>query len=129
MSIAQGVKAERKLEATLIHADGRRLPFVDASFEGVYCFGLLHEFTDEARDLDVRTVMREIHRVLEWGGFLLLAVLSGDPEAGMPAMRLFTEQMFDAATRSFRLVDKREVPDIGCTGREDYQVWRGLFTK
>lgn len=129
VSIAQGLKAERQLEAILTHADGRNLPFIDASFEGVYCFGLLHEFTGETRDQDVRTVMREVHRVLEWGGILILAVLSGDPETGMPAVRLFTEEMFDEATQSFRLVDKRETPDIGCTGREDYRVWRGVFTK
>ncbi|MEJ2736188.1 MAG: class I SAM-dependent methyltransferase [Anaerolineae bacterium] len=127
--IAHRLKVERHLEALLIQADGRTLPFADASLDGIYCFGLLHEFTDETRDQDVRAVMDEIHRVLAWGGILILTVLSGDPEAGMPAVRLFTEQMFDEATQSFQLVDKREVADIGCTGREDYWVWRGVLIK
>ncbi len=129
VSIAHRLKGERHLEALLIQADGRKLPFADASFDGIYCFGLLHEFTGEARDQDVRAVMGQIHRVLAWEGILILTVSSGDPEVGMPAVRLFTEQMFDEATQSFRLVDKREVEDIGCTGREDYWVWRGVFTK
>lgn len=129
VSIAHRLKAERQLDAILTNADGRKLPFADASFDGVYCFGLLHEFTGETRGEDVRTVMSEIHRVLAWGGVLILAVLSGEPEAGLPAVRLFTEQMFDEAAQSFRIVDKREIPDVGCTGREDYQVWRGVFTK
>ena len=128
-SIAHRLKEERHLEAVLIQADGRKLPFVDASFEGIYCFGLLHEFTDETRDQDVRAVMGEIHRVLESGGVLIFTVLSGNPEAGMPAVRLFTEQMFDEVAQSFRLVDKTEVADIGCTGREDYRVWRGVLIK
>ncbi len=127
--IARRLKTEAQLETILTHADGRKLPFADTSFDGVYCFGLLHEFTSEIPDQEVRAVMGEIHRVLEWGGVLILAVLSGDPEAGMPAVRLLTEQMFDEATKSFRLVDKREVADVGCTGREDYRVWRGVFTK
>ena len=49
VSIAQGLKAERQLGTMLTHADGRKLPFADASFEGVYCFGLLHEFTGRGR--------------------------------------------------------------------------------
>jgi len=112
-----------------MRADARALSFADGAFEGVYCFGLLHEFTGEGWEEDVRNTMTEIHRVLAAQGVLVIAVLSGDPEAGLPHVRLFTEAMFDRAAQPFHLVEKTNYEDIGCTGREDYRVWRGVFVK
>jgi len=65
-------KRTRKDEMNWIQADARQLPFRNSSFEGLYCFGLLHEFTGESRENDVRGVMREIHRVLRSLGVLVL---------------------------------------------------------
>jgi ubiquinone/menaquinone biosynthesis C-methylase UbiE len=113
----------------LTQADARRLPFADTSFEGVYCFGLLHEFTGiTARD-DVRSVLSEIYRVLQSFGMLILAVIAGEPEQGLPHVQMFDEQMFDQATSLFQRIDKRLYSDIGCTGRSDYKVWYGQFVR
>lgn len=43
-------------------ADGNRLPYGDASFDGVVGFNILHH-------LDLRTALEEIHRVLKPGGW------------------------------------------------------------
>ncbi|MGB8658240.1 MAG: class I SAM-dependent methyltransferase [Candidatus Zixiibacteriota bacterium] len=129
LMIANRVRKNRRKELTLLKADARNLPFLNASFEGVYCFGLLHEFTGETKENDIAEVMNEIHRVLQSSGILVLAVLSGEPEKGLPHVHLFTEQMFDDATRLFQIIEKRECYDIGCTGKEDYRVWYGAFTK
>lgn len=122
-------KRVRKNEANWINADARQLPFRNASFEGVFCFGLLHEFTGETREDDAREVMSEIRRVLKSLGILVLAVLSGEPEKGLPQVYLFTERYFDSVTQGFQAVAKREYEDIGCTGKEDYRVWSGVFLK
>ena len=122
-------KRVRKNEAKWVQADARELPFGNASFEGVYCFGLLHEFTGEGREDNVRGVMSEIHRVLKSLGVLILAVLAGEPEKGLPQVNLFTEGHFDSVTQGFQAVAKREYKDIGCTGKEDYRVWSGVFQK
>ncbi|MCJ7508356.1 MAG: class I SAM-dependent methyltransferase [candidate division Zixibacteria bacterium] len=129
LTIADHFRKKKKKNIVLLRADARDLPFPDASFEGIYCFGLLHEFTGETKEDDIREVMAEIYRVLEPAGLLVLAVLSGEPDEGLPHVYLFTEQMFDAATRSFQHLDKREYYDIGCTGKKDYRVWCGVFTK
>ncbi len=129
LAIANRLRRQRSARPVFMRTDARSLPFLDESFEGVYCFGLLHEFTDEARDEDIRLVMREVHRVLEATGVLVLAVLSGEPQEGLPHVYLHTEQMFDAATSAFQLLDKREYFDVGCTGKQDYRIWYGAFTK
>ena len=122
-------KRVRKNETSWVQADARELPFGNASFEGVYCFGLLHEFTGEAREDDVRGVMSEIHRVLKSLGVLILAVLAGEPEKGLPQVYLFTERHFDSITQGFQAVAKKEYEDISCTGKEDYRIWSGVFLK
>jgi ubiquinone/menaquinone biosynthesis C-methylase UbiE len=127
--IARRLRKRGQGDIVWMKADARALPCADAAFEGVYCFGLLHEFTGEAWEDDVRNTMNEVHRVLAAQGVLVMAVLSGDPEAGLPHVRLFTEAMFDKATRSFHPVEKAEYDDIGCTGRKNYRVWRGVFVK
>lgn len=122
-------KRIRKNEVDWVQADARQLPFRNASFEGIYCFGLLHEFTGETRESDVRDVMSEVYRALKSSGVLVLAILSGESEKGLPHVYLFTEKAFDDATRHFQAVNKSEYFDIGCTGKEDYRVWYGTYTK
>lgn len=111
----------------LVAADARRLPFRDGAFEGVYCFGLLHEFTGENRENDVKSVMDDARRVLGAGGVIVLTVLAGEPETGLPHVQFYTRQMFDDATQALRALDVRVYNDVGCTGRPDYKVWYGLF--
>ncbi len=110
-------------------ADARVLPFPDASFDGVYSFGLLHEFTQDTREQDIAAVMSEISRVLKPHGLLVLAVLSGEPEQGLPQVCLFAERAFDTVTRSLHRIEKRAYNDIGCTGKSDYRIWYGAFGK
>ena len=129
LRVAQQIESERCAISEMITADGRHLPFRDGSFEGVYCFGLLHEFTGEDREEDVERVMGEIRRLLCDEGVLVLTVLSGDPEEGLPAVQLFTRQMFENATRGLQPIEIRMYGDIGCTGRADYRIWYGMFEK
>ena len=129
LAIASSLRRQRTARPVFVKADARSLPFLDESFQGVYCFGLLHEFTGETRDEDIRLVTREAYRVLEADGVLVLAVLSGKPQEGLPHVYLHTEQMFDAATSAFELLEKREYLDVGCTGKQDYRIWYGAFTK
>jgi len=112
-----------------IQMDARNLPFEGEAFEGVYCFGLLHEFTRPDGWQDISGVMEEIYRVLEPGGILQLAVLEGNPTQGLPHVLLFSEEMFDQATAAFTRIEKGSTDDTGCTGREDYHTWQGVFRK
>ena len=114
---------------TFIQADARSLPFQSGLFGGVYCFGLLHEFVGPGAEMDVADVMTEIHRVLRPQGLLVLTVLAGQPDDGLPHVRLFPEQMFDEATEAFRGLDKVQIADIGCTGRDNYKIWYGVFER
>ena len=116
-------------QAALVEGDAHQLPFPAAIFDGIYCFGLLHEFATAAAADDVRQVMGEIHRILRPDGLLILTTLSGDPQQGLPHVRLFTEQMFTEALEGFRVLEKREYADRGCTGKPNYRVWYGAFTR
>ncbi len=116
-------------QVDFVQIDARRLPFVNDTYEGIYCFGLLHEFSQSDGWKDISRVMEEIERILEPGGLLLLAVLAGDPRQGLPHVLLFDEEMFDCATRAFSVIEKELVDDLGCTGREDYHTWQGVFRK
>jgi len=129
LRVAQQRKLAQGRTGGLTNADARRLPFRDHMFDGVYCFGLLHEFTSETWKTDVDRVMHEAGRVLRDQGILAIAVLSGDPEKTMPEVRFFTRAMFDHAIRGFHAIEVEEFDDIGCTGRPDYHVWYGLLQK
>ena len=129
LRVAQQKKLTRGATCQLVTADARCLPFSNRSLDGVYCFGLLHEFTGEHSEQAVRDVMNEIKRVLADQGPLVLTALAGDPEAGLPAVQLFTREMFADFTRGLRPVEIRLDDDTGCTGRIDYQIWYGLFEK
>ena len=126
---AQQIKSERGAVSELVAADARRLPFKDGSFEGVYCFGLLHEFTGKGSEGDVEAVMGEVKRLLCEEGVFVLTVLSGEPDAGLPAVQLYTQPMFEQATQGLQAIEVKMYDDVGCTGRADYHVWYGLFEK
>jgi ubiquinone/menaquinone biosynthesis C-methylase UbiE len=126
---ASQIRLRRNATAELVAADARILPFADESFEGVYCFGLLHEFTSERKREDVEQVMAEVGRVLCQKGVLVLAVLSGKAEEGLPAVQMFTRQMFEQATQDWQPIAIRAYNDIGCTSRPDYRIWYGVFEK
>ena len=123
----QTIVQERRVP--LLQADARCLPFRPASFDGVYCFGLLHEFVGEPADDDVQHVMNSVQAVLKPGGVLILAVLAGEPEQGLPHVRMFTQAMLLAATRTFSCVELTTLQDLGCTGSADYKVHLGAFLR
>lgn len=129
LRVAAQVGRRNKAPVELVGADARWLPFEAGAFEGVYCFGLLHELTGEHKGEDVAQVMAEIGRVLCPQGILVLTVLSGEAEAGLPAVQLFTREMFDQATRGWQPIEISAYDDIGCTSRPDYHIWYGMFEK
>ncbi len=120
-----------KLDATVefINADARYLPFYHYCFDGIYCFGLLHEFTHQEKDEDVRRVISEAGRLLRREGILILTVAAGEPEAGLPQVQLFSRQMFEQATAGWHALEIKHLDDVGCTNRTDYHIWYGVFEK
>lgn len=129
LSMAQQRVATSQPRISWVESDSRLLPFPDAAFDGVYCFGLLHEFVDESAENDICSTMAEIHRVLQPSGAAIVAVVAGESGQGLPHVQLFSEAMFDIAASKFHCVEKRLFDDLGCTGRTDYKVWFGHFTK
>jgi SAM-dependent methyltransferase len=119
----------KQLRVFWVESDSRILPFSDVAFDGVYCFGLLHEFVGESSKTDVNRTMLEIHRVLKPSGVAIVAVAAGDPVKGLLHVQNFSEAMFDAATAGFSYLEKKLYDDLGCTGRTDYKVWFGFFVK
>ena len=129
LRVARRIKAERGAASELVLADGSNLPFRDGSFEGVYCFGLLHEFTGEGRERAIHGLVSEIKRALGDKGVVVLTALAGEPEAGLPAVQLHTRQMFEDAMAGLEPIEVIQYDDVGCTGRPDYRIWFGLFEK
>ena len=129
LRVARQRKPDAGAACQFVAADARSLPFGDGVFEGVYCFGLLHEFTGEGKAEDVALVMGEIRRLLGDRGLLVLAVLLGDPEAGLPHVQMFSRRMLDEATTGLRAIEVESCDDLGCTGRADYRVWYGEFER
>ena len=125
----QRIKAERGAATAIILADARQLPFINNSFEGVYCFGLLHEFTNESKDRDDQGVLSEVHRLLIDKGILVLTVQAGNPEEGLPKVQKYSREMFENVTKHFHEIEVMEYDDIGCTARADYHIWYGVFEK
>jgi len=119
----------RPLDISLLQADSTVLPFPEDCFDGIYCFGLLHEFLPPDADQLVASTLNEVSRVLKNGGQLVLTVLAGEPLAGLPYVRLFTEEMVDFSEYDLECREKTKYSDIGCTGSTDYVVWRCLYQK
>jgi SAM-dependent methyltransferase len=122
-------KLARRARAEFVVADARCLPFESGSFEGVYCFGLLHEFTDANKTEDVARVIAEVRRLLPDGGLFVLATLAGKPEDGLPAVQLFTRPMFEQVMAGWKVLEIKSYADIGCTNRPDYPILSGKFEK
>jgi len=118
-----------QLRLSWVESDSRLLPFSNALFDGVYCFGLLHEFVGESAEVYVRMTMDEINRVLKPSRVAIVATVAGDPEKGLPQVQNFSEAMFDSAIAEFRCIEKKVYDDLGCTGRPDYKVWFGHLVK
>ncbi len=127
--LAQKRAAASSLRLSWVESDCRVLPFANAQFDGVYCFGLLHEFVGETAVADVHQTMSEIYRLLKGGGTAVIAVSAGDPQKGLPHVQNFSEAMFDAAITQFHCLEKKVYDDLGCTGRPDYKVWFGHLKK
>jgi ubiquinone/menaquinone biosynthesis C-methylase UbiE len=125
------IKTKSALEARaqFTVADARHLPFGNGQFDGIYCFGLLHEFTGEHKEDDVQAVVSEARRVLSDKGIFVLTVLAGDPQAGLPAVQLFTCLKFEHLMAGWHIMEVQLFDDIGCTNRPDYSIWYGLFEK
>ena len=73
--------------------------------------------------------MGEIRRSLGEEGLLVLTVLAGEPEAGLPAVQMYTREMFEDMTAGFEAIEIAQYDDMGCTGRPDYRIWFGLLEK
>ena len=68
----------------LIGGEARRLPFADASFDGIWsCASLLH-----LPHANVPEAIAEVRRVLKTGGFAFLSVSEGDPSRVVPVTDL-----------------------------------------
>jgi ubiquinone/menaquinone biosynthesis C-methylase UbiE len=92
--------ASEGLEASLRVADGGKLPFEDASFDLVTCFGVLHHVPTE----QLPEVAAELTRVVAPGGHLLLAEFSHHGTVVLPGPRL--------GPRSYR-IDLPDDPEHG----------------
>ncbi|MCG8353476.1 MAG: class I SAM-dependent methyltransferase [Chloroflexales bacterium] len=110
-------------------ADARALPLSTGQFDGVYCFGVLNEFSSDEADADVAAVMLEIERVLAPNGIVILTVLAGAPTAGLPHVRLFDNERWQETTRGFSVIGNNTQCDIGCTGSRNYMILFGVFQK
>ncbi len=126
---AYQTKSTRGAISEFVTADARFLPFENGSFGGVYCFGLLHEFTSDGKEENVKQVVSEVKRLLHDKGLFALTVLAGDAEDGLPEVRLFTRQMFEHAVAGWHPLEVKMYDDVGCTSRADYHIWFGLFEK
>lgn len=124
---AEAARRKTMLTTCFVQGDACRLPFPARSFGGVYCFGLLHEFAGEGWEADVAAVMNEIRRVLQPDGRAVLAVLAGDPAAGLPHAHLFSEAEFQSTVQGFVVEEQDCYNDRGCTGREDYRIWYAVL--
>ena len=79
---ARSMRVEESV--ALARADARHLPFADASFDGVICESVLAFLEDKA------SALREFHRVLKPGGFLVnseVTFLTPPPDDFLAAIR------------------------------------------
>jgi SAM-dependent methyltransferase len=127
--VAHGIGSARQADVHFAVADARRLPFENGSFDGIYCFGLIHEFTGDRSQADVAILLSEARRVLSDQGVFILTVLAGNPQDGLPAVQLFTRPMFEQVLADWHPIELKLFDDIGCTNRADYSIWYGLVEK
>ena len=65
LSRAAGLLREKRINASLVHADTHRMPFIDASFDAVVDFGTCQ------RVADTDAVLQEIARILAADGIFV----------------------------------------------------------
>jgi SAM-dependent methyltransferase len=129
LKAARNIKGEPETIIEFVTADARSLPFEKGAFDGIYCFGLLHEFVGADKEVDVRRVITEIGRLLRTGGILAIAMLAGNPDDGLPHVQLFSQQMFESAMSGWKPLEIRSYDDVGCTNQSNYHIWYGLFER
>ncbi|ANP50613.1 SAM-dependent methyltransferase [Streptomyces griseochromogenes] len=71
LAVGMARRAAARLPGAILRADGRRLPFADATFDAVTSIWLLHLLSDAA---EVRAVIAECARVLRPGGVYVTTV-------------------------------------------------------
>ena len=116
-------------QVEFVNADARCLAFSDDCFDGIYCFGLLHEFTSQDKVGEIGRVISETRRLLRPEGIFILTVAAGDPQAGLPRVQLFSRNMLEQAMDGWQTLEIQEFDDVGCTNRTDYHIWYGVFEK
>ena len=123
LDLAQGCCRAAGVKATLLQADGARLPFAEASFDLVYCHGVLSFVRDPAG------LVEEAHRVLRPGGQAILMVYNrrswmnallhvpglpvGRGHADAPGFRTWSRREFEGLLAPFprhRLAVERYAP-------------------
>lgn len=129
LMVASHAKKKHGAMAQFVNADALYLPFSNGCFEGIYCFGLLHEFTRPEKAKQVKQVITEVRRILHEEGLFALTVAAGDPQAGLPHVQLFDRSMFEQAMEGWHALEIRAFDDTGCTCQTDYHIWYGLFEK
>jgi len=117
IELARDYSRAAKVPAVLLEADGTSLPFPDASFDLVYCAGVLPFAADPA------AIVREAHRVLRPGGEAIFMAdnrrswlrlmesvagsRAGHGHADAPGFRLYTAEEFDRLLQPF--AERRQV--------------------
>jgi ubiquinone/menaquinone biosynthesis C-methylase UbiE len=106
-------EAQRRAEAnevpmTLVQGDGERLPFADGSFARIWGNAILHH-------LDLRIAARELHRVLQPGGWAVLCEPWGE------------NPLLTWARRYWSYSGKAHTPDEAPLRREHLRILREVF--
>lgn len=81
-------RAATRGEAAMVRADAGRLPFADASVDGILCTNSFHHYPDPA------AALREMRRVLRPGGRLSLTDPAAEALASRIAIDLVEKRLF-----------------------------------
>lgn len=92
---ARRIARQLGIDARYVVADGRHLPFADASFDVVFSYGVLQHFSKD----DVRRSLREIARVVAPAGYTWIQMPNS----------LGVRNLYQLARRRFREGDRFEV--------------------
>ena len=126
---AKSIERAKQLnpEVQFLVSNALELPFSDASFDGVYSFGLLHVFTENIQEARF-ALIKEIKRVLRPSGLAYMTTLWTDtPGCGLPELACLTEQEVDILSKEIVILSKEIVKDKSCTGWDS--IYWGLVFK